>query len=281
MRFLFCLLFLWLVLIDAIALSAPPLPVLRVVVNDEPFELPDHDAPIKFIAGDTVTFDLGASEGADRFFVMLDNHQAGERELSTKNKWKLTNLRTRSGEYQLRFIVSNEESTVELRRTVQVLCKEPTLPDDPVPPTPTPPKPTPTPTPPPGPPPVPPQPPAPLPPGEFGVAEKVAAIVRKIDSPSRAAQATQLADAADALASEINAGAVKNAQDVMSRIGDGIKSLNSPVWVATAPTFTALMKETWFANSVRLKVTEKFDMVQPVAWSILLREIATGLRSVK
>lgn len=264
------------------AYSAPPVPVLRLVVNDEAFELPDHESPIKVIAGDKVVFDLSTSEGADRYFVMLDNRRPGQRELITRDKWQHSELRSRAGEYQLRFIVSNDEATVELRRTVQVLCKEPTLPDEPTPPPPQPqpPKPTPAPTPPPVPPPNPP--PAPLPPGEFGIAEKVAAIVRKIDSPKRAAEAVQLAEAAEGLAAQIAAGTVGNVTEVLTRIGTGIKALNAPAWSASAAEFAAVMKSTWEAHSAgRLKLTAAGGMVEPAGWSALLREIAVGVRSVK
>ncbi len=260
------------------AAATPPIPVLRVIVNGEAYDLPDDESPIKVIAGDALSFDLSTSEGADRFFVMLDNRRPGQRELSTRDKWVHADLRTRSGDYNLRFIVSNAEATVELKRTVNVLCKEPSLPVEPIDPPQPQPSPKPTPGPIPTPPPLPPQ---PIPAGEFGIAQKVADIVRKIESPKRVTEAALLADQADALAAQIAAGTVTNSVEVLSRIGDGIRALNSPAWSTAAPQFTALMGEVWFANKVRLKIDEKKDMLQPTAWATLLREVALGARSAK
>lgn len=151
------------------------------------------------------------------------------------------------------------------------------------------PGPTPQPTPipdPPAPAPQPPRPPTPgptpLPAGEFQVAELVAAIVRKIDSPKRGAEAAQLADAAEALAAQVAAGTVPNVTEVLTRIGEGIKGLNSPAWSAAAAQFAATMEQTWKAHSTgRLKLTVTGGLVDKPAWATLLREISTGLRSVK
>jgi hypothetical protein len=121
-----------------------------------------------------------------------------------------------------------------------------------------------------------------LPAGEFQVAEQVAAIVRKIDSPRRAAESAQLADAAEALAAQIAAGTVPNVTEVLTRIGEGIKGLNSPAWSAVASQFAAAMETTWKAHSAgRLKLSVTGGLVDKPAWATLLREIAIGLRSVK
>lgn len=269
---------LFLVLCPTILSAAPPIPVLRVIVNDESYELPDHDAPIRVIAGDKVVYDLSSSEGADRYFVMLDNHRPGQKEISTRDKWQRTEQRTRAGEYQLRFIVSNDEATVELKRVVQVLCKEPALPDEPDPPAPQPipPKPIPPPT------PIPPPSPPPIPPGEFLISDKVATIVGRINSPQRSKEAGQLADSAEALAAQIAAGTVTNVTDVLMRIGTGIKALNSPAWTAAAAEFSAVLETTWKAHSSgRLKVSVVGGLQDPTSWATLLREIAIGVRSVR
>lgn len=147
----------------------------------------------------------------------------------------------------------------------------------PVPPPPTPP------LPPPNPPPVPPKPdPLPPPSVDFQIADRVAAIASTINSPQRAVEVVRLADAAEALAGQVAAGTVKRADDVMVRIGQGIKGLNSSAWSAVAPKFTALMKETWETHGDGpLQLTEDGDIVEPTSWSDLLREIATGLRRVR
>lgn len=160
---------------------------------------------------------------------------------------------------------------------------EPTpIPPQPIPPTPPGPVPTPTPLPPVPPVPVPVPIPPVVPPGEFNISPQVAVIVSKIPSPNRVSEAKQLADAADALAAEIAAGTVTNATVVLTRIGAGIKALNSPAWVAAAPEFAALMQATWQAHSKdRLKLTTTGGIVDASGWSTLLREVAIGARGVK
>ena len=124
--------------------------------------------------------------------------------------------------------------------------------------------------------------PAPLPAGEFEVSAKVAALVKRITDPRRAATAAQLADAADALAAQIDAAAVGNVSEILTRIGAAIKSLNSPEWSAAAADFAAILKATWEKHSAgRLKLTPTGGLAEPKAWSKLLQELAVGLRGVE
>lgn len=254
------------------AYSAPPVPVLRLVVNDEAFELPDHESPIKVIAGDKVVFDLSTSEGADRYFVMLDNRRPGQRELITRDKWQHSELRSRAGEYQLRFIVSNDEATVELRRTVQVLCKEPTLPDEPTPPPPQPqpPKPTPAPMPAPQPPPVkpvdppkpdPPAPPSEPQPGRFNVAPEVFRLAKQINDPA----------GAKALAAQCRAIASGNYSSLNALAADVVATLGklSPAW----QPLTSKVKSAIASLYSEGKLQNRDDAAE------LLREVAGALEA--
>lgn len=159
-------------------------------------------------------------------------------------------------------------------------------PPGPTPPTPEPsPSPKPAPTPPqpaPQPPtPTPPAPkPAPVPAGEFGVAPRVAELVAGITDPRRGETAAALADAADALAAQIDAAAVDNVSDVLNRMGAAIKALESDAWSKAAAEFSGILKTTWEKHARgRLRLTATGGLVEPKAWSTLLQELAVGLRA--
>lgn len=134
----------------------------------------------------------------------------------------------------------------------------------PVPPTPTP---TPTPAPEPG-----------VPAGEFGIAPKVAEIVKGIVDTDKATNAKKLADAADALAAQIAAGTQTDAQGVLVKFGEGIKVLQSPAWSAAAPKFTTAVAVTYGIHKLKLKVGLTGVILDTQGWATLVRECGAGVR---
>lgn len=245
--------------------------------------------PTTATPGEFLTLDATGSENEPKHFKWsISPELKGRKQLLPSDGGGKCVVATYPGVYLITLAISNEDGIDTLTYQITIPGEAPCPPPSPVPtppqPLPIPPGPVPTPT------PLPPVPPVPVPvpippvvpPGEFNVAPQVAVIVSKIPSPNRVAEAKQLADAADALAAEIAAGTVTNATVVLTRIGAGIKALNSPAWVVAAPELAALMQATWQAHSKdRLKLTTTGGIVDASGWSTLLREVAIGARGVK
>lgn len=252
--------------VPAIAAAKPPTVVVRVEINGRSYPIPEKGGPaIQAVAGDDIYFDLSDSEGEpDRFYTILENRQPGKKQLQVQLDGKRTRLLSHVGTYSLRFLVSNVDGFDERIDVVQVLCKEPTIPEPPPGPTP--------PSPPPSPPPTPtptPNPPTPTPePAKrtFGIAGQVTAAAKTVNDP---AGATKLADAAMALAKSIRTGQIKTAQMAADSIAAAVKDAG-PKWAALLSALRGALQ--------LLLSTGKLDAEDVLAWADLLDEISAALR---
>jgi hypothetical protein len=231
-------------------------------------------------AGEELIFDASMSEGeptlyAWRVFPQLQ----GRKQLTVLEGGKKVRLASFPGTYLVRLMVANTEGIADHEH--QVTIPGPT----PCPPAPTPspvvPVPVPVPPVPPAPPmpptplPVPPAPPMPdtLPVGEFdGLPAAVRALALAVNSPNRSAEAAKLADALEAVASQIAAKSLTGPDQIVKAIGAAFNGAVSPVWDAEFRVkAVARMKD--------LFVTGK--LTSGDRWAAMLREVVVGLRSVK
>jgi hypothetical protein len=131
-------------------------------------------------------------------------------------------------------------------------------------------------------PPNPPKPPTPdvVPAGEFGIAPKVADIVRKITDPAKAATGKALADAADAIAAQIAAGTLTGVNDLLTKIGESIKATGNPAWQAAAAEFSKELSAVYESHKRdRLAVSTLGGFKDAAGWSTMMREVAAGVRA--
>lgn len=137
----------------------------------------------------------------------------------------------------------------------------PPEPKPPAPPMPTPPEPDPTPKPP---------APAPLPPGEFnGLPARVKDLVEAVNSPSRKAEATKLADAIEAIAAQISAGTLSGPQNIVNALGAALNANTTPAWDESRAKMVDALKALYLAGKLKT----------PAAWATLLRDVVMGIRA--
>jgi hypothetical protein len=113
-----------------------------------------------------------------------------------------------------------------------------------------------------------------LPAGEFdGLPALVLALAETVVSPAREAEAKKLANALEAVSSQISAGTLKGAGPIVAAIG-----------VAFNTSVPAGAWDTAFREKAIGKMKAIFEagkLANPDKWAVLLREVALGLRAVK
>jgi len=234
-------------------------------------------------AGEELIFDASMSEGeptlyAWRVFPQLQ----GRKQLTILDGGKRVRLASFPGTYLVRLMVANTEGIADHEHQVVIPGPVPCPPA----PTPSPVVPTPVPTPTPGPTPVPvptPTPPVPVPPappmpdalpaGEFdGLPAAVRALALLVNSPNRATEAAKLADALEAIASQIAAKSLTGPDQIVKAIGGAFNASVSPVWdTEFRVKAVARMKDLFVAGK----------LTSGDRWAAMLREVVIGLRSIK
>lgn len=237
-------------------------------------------------AGEELIFDASMSEGeptlyAWRVFPQLQ----GRKQLTVLDGGKRVRLASFPGTYLVRLMVANTEGIADHEHQVVIPGPVPCPPaptPSPVVPTPVP-TPTPGPTPVPVPTPIPPTPPVPVPPappmpdalpaGEFdGLPAAVRALALLVNSPNRAAEAAKLADALEAIASQISAKSLTGPDQIVKAIGGAFNASVSPVWdTEFRVKAVARMKDLFVAGK----------LTSGDRWAAMLREVVIGLRSIK
>lgn len=265
----------------AATIGAPPKAIIQG---------PDPGTP-----GEILTFDGTQSEGEPTHFSWeVTPAIQGRRQLKAfadpgQPPHSQAQVATFPGTYLLRLTVSNAEGH-------STAWREWTLPGQPTPsprPQPTPPGPLP---PPPQPEPLPPNPepapqpdpppPRPVPAGEFEIAPPIDALVDRLITANLAAERLRVAAELDAGASRIAAGVtVKTADQVIDQvIAPALLAAQAPAWIdrGFAAELAGLLTQTWQKHADpkagRLRTTTKGTIVDPEAWSTLIREAATGIR---
>jgi HAMP domain-containing protein len=163
------------------------------------------------------------------------------------------------GTYTVRLVVSNARGHSITERALVVSNGPPGPGPAPIP-TPNPPQPKPDPSPNPGPPAE----------GEFGIAPVIFTAASRVASPNRAAEASKLADAAEAIAAQVSAGTMSKPQDIVNAIAAELKALPDS-WDGVKEQSRSKLEGYWFSG--KLKTVDR--------WAVLLREIAVGLRAVR
>jgi hypothetical protein len=199
------------------------------------------------------------------------------------------------GRYLVRVMVANSDGISDHDHTITIPGPTPCppapepapapAPGPVVPPVPNPvipvpgPQPTPVPVPTPPVPPTPPPAPLPvpippdLPPGEFdGLPAAIKALALSVVSVNRAAEAARLADALEALASQIAAGAIRTPLEAFNAIGPAFDSATTEAWDKTFRD-KAVRRMEALHNAGKLPTVDR--------WRAMLTEAVTGLRAVK
>lgn len=251
--------------------------------------------PQTAVSGSDVYIDASQSTGEIKFYLIFADQVDAVGKILRKGDIvstgdaKKPRLRTLVGNWRCRLIVVDEDGKYDEAESLCVIpgaggsnCPAPN-------PNPTPnPEPDPGPLPP-GPTPIPPTPVPPTPKpdagppaGEFGIAVKIWTIAKGVNSPNRAAEAKQLADACDVLAAQIAAGTLKDPQALITGMASELKKL--PDWDAVKGDVGKAIQDVVKAGqSGRLKINGllSFTMAEPAAWQQLVKEISSGLRAVK
>lgn len=233
-------------------------------------------------AGEELIFDASMSEGDPELFEWrVYPALAGKKQLTILDGGKRVRLSSYPGTYLIRLMVANREGISDHDHQVYIPGPVPCPPAPPPSPGPAPvvpvpvPNPVPTPGPMPSPAPVPPVPPMPdvLPAGEFdGLPAAVRALALAVNSASRTVEAAKLADALEAVASQISAGSLKSPDAIVKAIGAAFNGSVSPVWdTEFRVRAVARMKDLFVAG--KLGTGDR--------WAAMLREVVVGLRSVK
>lgn len=233
--------------------------------------------------GEEIILDLSQSEGEPTLFKWTVTPELkGRKQLSVLEGGKKVRLASYPGEYYVTGMIANGDGIDAHTYLVKIPGTPPCpptpapvpTPPGPVVPTPVVPVPTPTPVVPVPTPVVPTPTPVPdLPVGEFdGLPAKVKALAMLVASTNRVAEAGKLADGLEAVSSQIAAGTLKTPIAIVGAIGD---------------TFDGTVPAAWDAD-FRLKsiatvkaLFEAGKLQTPDRWSVLLKEICTGLRAVK
>lgn len=236
--------------------------------------------------GEEIILDLSSSEGEPKTYAWRVYPKIqGKKQLTLLEGNKKARLASFPGVYTVTGLVANDDGIDVAEFTVTIPgnppCPNPPPPapsPTPVVPTPGPVVPTPTPiVPTPG--PVVPNPPNPaptpdgLPVGEFdSLPSAVLALANTVNSPTRKAEATKLADAFEAIAAQLSAGTLKNPISIVSAIGTAFNGSVPPAW----------------DSAFREKAIEKMKglyeggkLPTPDRWAVMLREVNQGLRAVK
>lgn len=248
-------------LLSASAVAAPP----KAVIN----------GPTTGTAGELLTLDASQSEGENlKFLWRVQPDVSGRRMFrSCGTTGEVIHISTMPGTWQYTLVVSNGDGADLLTWTV-------TIPGSPAPqPNPNPPLPHPEPGPTPGPPgPSPrpqPDPPAPVPsPSRFGLREQIPVWAASVTSPNRVANATKLADAADALAAAIAAGTTKGPTAILAALAAAnTAALGSDLaaWKSFGASYSAALTGLYAMRRLNTDAD----------WAEMLRETAAGLRLVK
>lgn len=249
------------------ASAAPP----KAVIN----------GPTTGTAGELLTLDASQSEGEGiKFLWRVTPDVAGRRlyRVCDKDQSKVS-IASLPGVWDYTLVVSNAEGADLLTWRVTIPGTPQPSPS-PVPPTPSPPAPEPKPEPPSPSPPTPPVPPAPGPAPQptpeplTGFAADVAAWANAVQSPGKVQEAKRLADACEATASAIAAGAHAGPAAILAAIraannaalGESIKA-----WAPFGAKYGAALGLKYAAGE--LATNDK--------WAALLNETARGLRGVR
>lgn len=250
----------------ATASAAPP----KAVIN----------GPTTGTAGELLTLDASQSEGEGiKFLWRVTPDIAGRRlyRVCDKDPSKVS-IASLPGVWDYTLVVSNAEGADLLTWRVTIPgTPQPT--PSPVPPQPQPPAPTPEPQ------PVPPLPTPPVPPGPgptpsptpeplTGFAADVAAWANAVNSPGKVQEAKRLADACEATASAIAAGAHAGPAAILA----AIRAANNAALGESIKAWSTFGAKYGAALGVKYAAKE---LTTNEAWAALLTETAKGLRGVK
>lgn len=230
--------------------------------------------------GEEIILDLSQSEGMPTLFKWsIYPKLEGRKQLTLIEGGKKVRVASFPGTYIVRGMVANAEgiSDHEHQITIPGTIPCPPAPEPkPITPTPVPIVPTPGPTPiiPPA-PPTPPMPPVPdvLPVGEFdGLPAAVRALALKVQTTNRPAEALALANALEAISAQLAAGTLTDPSLIVSAIGDAFNTSVPASWDGEfrAPA-VAKIKALYQASKLNT----------PARWSVMLREVVAGLKSIK
>jgi len=247
-------------------------------------------------AGEEIILDASTSEGeptvfAWRIYPRLD----GRKQLTVLEGGRSVRVASFPGRYLVRVMVANADGISDHDHTITIPGPTPCppapepgpgpAPGPVVPPVPAPVVPVPGPNPSPLPVPVPPVPPTPppmpvpvpvvpdLPPGEFdGLPAAIKALALSVVSVNRSAEAARLADAFEAIASQIAAGAIRTPVEVFGAIGPAFDSATTPAWDADFRSKAVARMQSLY-KAGKLSTVDR--------WRAMLTEAVTGLRAVK
>jgi len=253
--------------LGSVAYAAPPV----AIING-----PKHGEP-----GEELIYDLSQSEGMQPAAGELrlwrwkvSPELPGRKQLTILDGGSKVRLASFPGTYYLRGMVGNADGMDDHVYQVIIPGSVPCPPVDPIVPVPVPiPKPVvpvvPVPV---VPVPVPvPQPN--LPAGEFGgLPAAVYALAETVVSANREAEAKKLADALEAMASQISAGGLKGAPAIVAAIGIAFNGSVPAAWDEAFRSKAIAKLKTLFEGG-QLATSEK--------WAAVLREVVIGLRAVK
>lgn len=234
-------------------------------------------------SGEIVILDGSSSEGEPTHFSWdISPELRGKRQKLEVETGKRVVIASFPGRYLVTLTVSNADGHSTAHREIVIPGAVPTpsptpQPDNVIPPQPQP-NPQPQPAPPaPGPTPGPvptPGPPAPVPAPLTGFAADVASWVPLVTSPTRTDEAKRLADASEALASAVAAGAHSGPAAILAALSAANKTAlgaSITAWAPFGTRYTAALSAKYAAG----------QLMTNDQWAALLRETAAGLRGAK